>query len=246
MARTFSMVAAAATLAAAAASTAVAAACTVPAGVAVVQAEAGALPADGWSTTTTAGALGIVWKSDQADPARDEPGSGVRTYSMTAAVAGRHRLVLRASGEKKWAHNEYVGGDRRAGQLGGSQGGTPNMQCFREARDRGHATDLLFHWWLLASLRHFACIDWLVDASSASLSTSALAQGGCTRKGGCKNSRRPSGCTSTRTAATVWYVVFRHLDEGGDVRSCSRERLRCAVTGTRVLKLTAVFSPLVA
>jgi len=129
MARAFSMVAAAATLAVAAASTAVAAACTLPAGVTVVQAEAGALPTDGWSTTTTVGALGIVWKPDQADPARDEPGSGVRTYSMTAAVAGRHRLVLRASGEKKWEHNEYVGGDRRAGQLGGSRGRTSSMKC---------------------------------------------------------------------------------------------------------------------
>lgn len=77
-------------------------------GVAVVQAEAGEPPADGWRTTTARGALGLVWKPSQSDPAVEEAGVGVRSYMMTAVVAGRHRLVLRASGEKKWAHNEYV------------------------------------------------------------------------------------------------------------------------------------------
>lgn len=77
-------------------------------GVAVVQAEAGGPPADGWRTTTARGALGLVWKPSQSDPAIEEAGVGVRSYTMKAVAAGRHRLVLRASGEKKWMHNEYV------------------------------------------------------------------------------------------------------------------------------------------
>lgn len=96
---------------AAIATVAAAATCTPTTGVVVVQAEAAAAgaPTDGWEAVAKVGAAGVVWRPSASEgAAADPPGQGRRTYGWTAPVAGVYRLVLRASGVRRWANHEYV------------------------------------------------------------------------------------------------------------------------------------------
>jgi len=46
------------------------------------------------------------------------------------------------------------------------------------------------------------------------MSTWVLAQAGCIQRGGCSVIRRPSGCTSIRTAETIRYVLSERVENG--------------------------------
>ncbi|GAB0489651.1 hypothetical protein MMPV_000876 [Pyropia vietnamensis] len=75
----------------------------------MAEAAAAGATTDGWAAVTKAGAAGVVWRPGTPDEETvDPPGQGRRTYGWTAPVAGVYRLVLRASGVRRWANHDRL------------------------------------------------------------------------------------------------------------------------------------------